>query len=293
MSNEIEELESPVEPAGMDAAIEPEEVAAQAVEAAEDDGETTAEDVAAALEGRCAFYEMLAAIYFLPLKQEQIDSLAATDLSPWADTSELFAEGLNDITRYLRKRNTGTREELAVDFTSAFAGTKVYAGKSAVPYKSVFTSKEGLLCQEGYLDVFKAFKAECVKKREGLDWPDDHLSFLCEFMSLMGKRAGEALRNGDLEAAAHDVDAASKFLQDNILSWFDKLADQALLVLRTRFYRGILKISKAFFLLDAETLDDMAAYIADLAEKKAKEEAAAQAAAQAADQAPAAAPAQA
>ena len=31
-------------------------------------------------------------------------------------------DGRNDIMRYLRRRNTGTREELASDFTSVFYG---------------------------------------------------------------------------------------------------------------------------------------------------------------------------
>ncbi len=215
------------------------------------------DEISAALEARATFYETLASLYFMPLKQSDVDNMAAADFSAYAELNEDFADGVNDITRYLRKRNTGTRDELAVDFTGAFAGVKVYEGKTAVPYKSVYTNADGLLYQEGYRDVFQAFKSECVKKREGLDWPDDHISFMCEFMALLSRRTEKALAAGDYAQALHELEVSRSFLDDNILSWFDTFTERALLLLKTRFYKGVLKISKGFFTLDHETLDDL------------------------------------
>ena len=193
-------------------------------------------EVAAALESRALFYETLASLYFNPLKQEQVDSMAEADFSVYADVNEDFAAGLNDITRYLHKRNTGTRDALAVDFTGAFAGVKAY---------------------EGYQDVYKAFKAECVKKREGLDWPDDHLSFMCEFMALLSRRAAQALAGDDAPRALHELEVSRDFLDANILSWFEDFAARANLLLKTRFYQGVIKITRGFFAFDRETLDDL------------------------------------
>ena len=232
------------------------EMAAAEAAAPEQEGLLSPE-VAAALESRALFYETLASLYFNPLKQEQVDSMAEADFSVYADVNEDFAAGLNDITRYLHKRNTGTRDALAVDFTGAFAGVKAYEGKVAVPYKSVFTSSDGLLYQEGYQDVYKAFKAECVKKREGLDWPDDHLSFMCEFMALLSRRAAQALAGDDAPRALHELEVSRDFLDANILSWFEDFAARANLLLKTRFYRGVIKITRGFFAFDRETLDDL------------------------------------
>ena len=89
--------------------------------------------------------------------------MAGQDFSDYAELNEDFADGVNDITRYLRKRNTGTRDEMAVDFTGTFTGIKTYEGKTAVPYKSVFTSEDGLMYQEGFREVYHAFKAEAIK----------------------------------------------------------------------------------------------------------------------------------
>ena len=111
------------------------------------------------------------------------------DLASLTGPNEAFRDGLNDMVRYLRKRNTGTRQELACDFTSAFAGTKTYAGKSAVPYESVFTSEDGLLCQEAYHEVHAAYRREALHKRDGITFPDDHLSFMCQFMATLSRRS--------------------------------------------------------------------------------------------------------
>ncbi len=215
-------------------------------------------EMVAACEGRAAFYDMLAAIYFRPLTAEQIDNIAETDWSEYADLNELFADGLNDVTRYLRKRNSGTRQELAVDFTSAFAGTSSWKGRYAVPYESVHTSEEGLMFQDAYHEVFQLYKANHVAKAEGYDFPHDHLSFMCEFLVVLSGRIADALRAGDDAEALRQVNVSRAFLADHILSWFDTFQDLALLLLQTRFYRGILKVSKAFFLEDVALLDSMA-----------------------------------
>ncbi len=211
-----------------------------------------------ALEGRAAFYDLLAALYYRPMTVEQIDNLANMDLSAYADVNDLFAEGLNDMERYLRKRNTGTRQELAVDFTAAFAGTSSWKGKYAVPYESVFTSEEGLMYQEAYHEVYRAYRENHVAKQEGYDFPDDHLSFMCEFLAVLSHRAQDALRMGDEKTALDQVRVSREFLDAHVLSWFDDFQELALHLLKTRFYRGFLKVSKGFFLFDATLLDDLA-----------------------------------
>lgn len=216
------------------------------------------EEMIAACRGRAAFYDMLAAIYFRPLSAEQIENIAETDWSEYADVNELFADGLNDMGRYLRKRNSGTRQELAVDFTSAFAGTSSWKGRYAVPYESVHTSDEGLMFQDAYHEVFQLYKANHVAKAEGYDFPHDHLSFMCEFLVVVSDRIATALKAGDDAEALRQVRLSRAFLADHILSWFDRFQELALLLLETRFYRGVLKVSKGFFQEDAALLDSMA-----------------------------------
>ena len=210
------------------------------------------------LESRAAVYETLSSLFFLPLSQGQVDEMAAQDLAAFGSFNEDFDAGINDVTRYLRKRNTGTRQELACDFTSSFGGTKTYNGLSAVPYESVFTSEDGLLCQGAYQEVFATYKRESLRRREGLDFPEDHLSFMCQFMAVMSRRACERLSVEDYAGALDDVEISLDFLNDHILSWYDAFAERAALLIKTRFYRGVLKIGKGFFAFDRETLEGLA-----------------------------------
>lgn len=217
-----------------------------------------ASSIATALAGRAAFYDAVAALYYKPLTQEQVDRIAQGGLAAFAGTNELVAEGLHDMERALSKRHSGTRQELAVDFTGAFAGTSSWKGRYATPYESVFTSEEGLLFQESYHEVHRLYRDNGVRKSEGYDFPDDHLSFICEFQAVLARRAIEALEAGDAASALGQVRSSQAVLRDHVLSWFDGFEELALHLVKTRFYRGVLKMSRGFFLFDAGVLDDMA-----------------------------------
>ena len=200
--------------------------------------------------------QTLSALYFKTLSQEQIDNLANQDLSAFKGINADIDSGLNDIARYLRRRNTGTRQQLACDFTSAFVGTKTYEGKSAVPYESVFTSEDGLMCQQAYHDVVAIYAREGLKKDDGLHIPDDHLSYMLEFVGVLLDRAASALEKGDDEAAAHDLTCVRDFVDEHMLSWFDEFAQRAQLLLETRFYRGVLSMTRGFLTFVRDTADE-------------------------------------
>ena len=199
----------------------------------------TCAGLVSALEGRAAFYDVVAALYYKPLAQEQIDRIAEGGLAAFAGAGELMAEGLHDMERALSKRHSGTRQELAVDFTGAFAGTSSWKGRYATPYESVFTSEEGLLFQDSYHEVYRLYRQNSVRKS-------------------LARRAVRSLEANDAECALEQVRLSQHVLHDHILSWFDDFEELALHLVKTRFYRGVLKMSKGFFLFDAEVLADMA-----------------------------------
>ena len=147
----------------------------------------TCAGLVSALEGRAAFYDLLAALYYKPLAQEQIDRIAEGGLAAFAGAGELMAEGLHDMERALSKRHSGTRQELAVDFTGAFAGTSSWKGRYATPYESVFTSEEGLLFQDSYHEVYRLYRQNSVRKSPGYDFPDDHLVYCFRHFSRSGR----------------------------------------------------------------------------------------------------------
>ncbi len=211
------------------------------------------------LKNRSFFYRTLSSLYLNTLTQEQIDSLAQADFSAFGADEPLLIAGFDDMRRYLRKRNTGTRQELAVDFTSTFVGAQAYEGRSAVPYESVFRSESGLLMQEPRNEVYRTYKQAAIKLREGVDLPEDHISFEFEFLAILCDRTVEALDARDQGRAIGLLKAQATFIEDHILSWFDALADLANKMLTTRFYRGVLKITKGYLNVDMEAIQDLIA----------------------------------
>lgn len=222
-------------------------------------------EFAQALRNRSSFYRMLAGLYFKPLTQEQIDTMAEADLSAFDFGDEGMARGFHDIEHYLRKRNTGTRSALAVDFTSAFYASHAYKGQNAVPYESVHASKQKLMMQEARNSVYGEYKRQALKLKSVTDTPEDHLSFELEFMALLSDRSAAAIEEGALDEALRNLLVQKAFLAEHIRSWFPAFEELALNIIQTRFYRGVFKVTDAFFRIDADFLADAVSEMAESA----------------------------
>ncbi len=223
---------------------------------------TAKADVIDAITARAGMYETLASLYFDRLTDEQIEAMASQDYTALMDNENtLIANGFNDIYRYLRKRNTGTRQELAVDFSTAFLGTHAYKGFVAQPYESLFLDRSGTLNAAPRKEIFNLYKSECVALREGYDYPDDHLAFECEFMSILCHRCATALEKDDIAEALRLLSVQRAFLTDHICRWFTRLHDLSLKFIKTRFYRGVLNITQGFFDEEVDSVDALRAAI--------------------------------
>lgn len=233
-----------------------------------EDGEVyTLEDAKALFLARSDFYRLLSSLFFLPLTQEQIDAMAGKDFSVFAELNDLCGEGANDIVRYLRKRNSGTRRELAADFTSVFGGAHTWKGRYATPYESLFEEGHGQrLFAASYRKVLAEYRAARVVKTPGMDYPEDHLSFMCEFLAIESDRAAAAIEGNNITEAKELVETSRAFLETHILSWFGRLEDLAANLITTRFYRGVMKIARGFFDGDFEQLGVLAEFLESVPE---------------------------
>jgi len=213
------------------------------------------EDVITTLTARAQFYRVLSSFYLRPITADEIERMAESDYAEYRQDKgvSLMAQGFDDIYRYLRKRNTGTRQELAADFTGVFAGTKSYKGHQAIPNESLFRDSSGLLMREPRNEVYQTFKLARVKLKDDLNLPDDHLAFEFEFMALLCDRAQQALEREDYQACIDNLKTQKQFCDSHILSWLDRFYALSMKMIETRFYRGVLKITKGF--LEFEPLD--------------------------------------
>ena len=57
------------------------------------------------------------------------------------------------------------------------------------------------------------------------------------------------------------IDVSRQFVEEHVLTWFPQLQELAMAMLGTRFYKGVLKITRGYLELDLRTLDDLKAEV--------------------------------
>lgn len=204
---------------------------------------------------RAQIYRMLGSLYFTELTEEQIASLAALDYSQFADLDEELAKGAKEIERALRHVNSDTRQDLAVDYAHTFLAAGAIKNEDrALPYESLFVNSTGLLMGPQRDTVYKAMLKEGLLPDASLKVPEDHLSFECEFMAAMADRAVAALKEDNVAEAERCTGVQQEFLRDHLSTWIGKFYDAIDKTCRTKFYRGVGLMTKAFVRFDEELL---------------------------------------
>lgn len=221
----------------------------------------TKEEITSAIEDRTQFYLMLSKLFSWPLSQEELDSIEVDSLKQLSESTdnELMAEGFNDMYRFLRRKSTGTRQRLNADFTGCFLGRTTYEGLSAQPYASLYLSPEGQLMGKARMAVNQEYRQHRVKLDQGIDIPEDHLSFECEFMAIIGHRAVQALDQRDVDGVVKQLEIQQTFLKHYIMNWFGRFYSLSNKIARTRFYGGVLKAAKGFLESESSTIETLVA----------------------------------
>lgn len=211
------------------------------------------------LESRTGFYEMLHKMYRWPLSADELAELDGETFKELAEglPGTLMGCGFNDMYRSLRHRNSATRQTLAADFTKVFLGVATYEGFSAQPYGSLFTGTAQQLMGAERTAVSRAYRENAVRLSEGIDLPEDHLAFECEFLAIMNQRAVDALREGDDDRAVELLRLQERFVTEHVLNWLPRFYALASRLADTRFYRGVLRVTRGFLTESAEAIPEI------------------------------------
>ena len=211
--------------------------------------------------GRAAYYRMLGELFFRELTQEQVEHLAGMDFAGM--------DGYDDMRRYLRHVNSGTRQAQACDYAHTFLAAGNYETFAATPFESVFTSQLGLMMQEARDEVYKMYCEQGIQPQADLHVPEDHVSFEFEFLATVIERTNAALLAGDFARAQALGETVSDFHRLHQLNWVDDLCDAVLDVAETRFYRGVAKVTRGFVHMETDVIADELEVLQDLAGKRA------------------------
>lgn len=192
------------------------------------------------------FLRTLASLLYKELTQDQIDALAEYDFIAMSEGNENqdLADGFSKLGRYLKRRGLNVRQDLAVEYARIFLAAGVQVGKSAAPYESVFTSREGLLMQDARDEVVKIYRSQGMAVDKSLNDPEDHLSFELQFLANMAGKTREALDGG--EPYADLVRVQLDFIDGHVFNWLDQLIEQVDAHAVSDFYPSVMRIIRGY-----------------------------------------------
>lgn len=220
------------------------------------------EEVLTETNARAALYRSLSSLYFVELDEDALERLATSDLGNANTGIAGMDEGYSDMGLYLARRTRATRQELASDFAGAILGAGAYDERRATPYESVFTSESGLLMQEARDDVYRMMCEAHLAVDEGLRMPEDHISFEFEFMAVKAEAFAQAVEEERWDVAGAALKVQRNFHERHLLNWIDEYCACLESCARTRFYKGLAKLTSAFVHADADAIASDGAFLA-------------------------------
>lgn len=212
-------------------------------------------DIASSCAARSDFYRFLAGIFLYELTDAQIETVAATR---FPQDGGAIGEGYARIAEYMRHRDTGTRQELAVDYARVFLGAGQYDKITAPPYESVYTSEDHLLMQDARDGALKHYRAEGLDLPEENTTPEDHVGFEMQFMATLIERTADALEAGDGARFDELVRRQRSFFEEHLANWLPAFAGDIDRFCKTEFYHGIADLVRGLLEEERAVLDDLA-----------------------------------
>ena len=215
----------------------------------------TKDDIITSGADRVGFYSFLAGVYLWEPTSEQIESMAAANFPVGEDA---FGRGYALIADYLRHRDTGTRQEIAVDYAHTFLGAGNYDKLMAPPYESVYTSEEHLLMQDARDGALSFYRSEGLDLPAENTTPEDHIGFEMQFMAKLIDRSCDALSAGDDAEFARLVRVQREFYVQHLANWLPAFIADIERHCKTDYYRGVAQLTRAFLAEEKEQLEGLA-----------------------------------
>ncbi len=219
----------------------------------------TYEQIADLAQERAALYRLLSTLYFKPLSNDQIEAIASSLQGDPVNVDSAFASAFQNMYAALRLRHTGTQEMLGADFTATFYGTKTIDERTAQPYESLYEPGNGQLMGKARGEVFRTFKAAALRIPEGIDLPEDHLSFIFTYLARLCDKQAEQAEARDTASLRQTTDDLRTFFAEHVQNWVPGYIEHASRFVETRFYRGVLELTDVFIREEGDTLEEMQA----------------------------------
>ena len=205
------------------------------------------------------FHKCFGGVPSAELLSALLDESTVSVAEEYADDNASMA-GLVVFLRTLASHDADELLDQAKDeYTRIFVGP---VNLPASPYESPYTGAHDMsLFQENTLAVRRAYHAGGLRLRKEQRIPDDHVSAMCHFMALCGRRALAAFQAGDATALAESLRAQSAFVDTHMVNWLGTYAQavrNSKAGVNAVFYPQLLEAVAAFAESDAVFLKEAA-----------------------------------
>jgi TorA specific chaperone len=192
---------------------------------------------------RAALYHWFALALFAPPTETEVTdlqsgraqglllSLAAT---PGAE------HGIEAMVRVLASGTAhGVASLLGATHARLFYGVGAY--EAALPYRSIYTSERGLLCQQATAEMERVLQQHRLRLGDTVCEPADHLSIQLEVMSQLATRFAEAAEQEESVLASLQAEQAD-FLSRQILSWLAEFVNRVVVIDELGYHAGLASV---------------------------------------------------
>lgn len=199
--------------------------------------EVTSAQIAA---NRAALYRWFAMAFFSPPTENDVIDMrngkAQRFLSSLAGTPGASL-GIQTMDAVL---TSGTPAEVTSALGAAHA--KLFYGvggfETASPYRSVYSSDRGVLCQQATAEMERVLRQHRLRLEDTVCEPADHLSIQLEVMAQLALRYAEATQN-DSDRQTRLQNEQADFLDKQLLSWLPAFSRRVAEVDDLGFHAGL------------------------------------------------------
>ncbi len=167
-----------------------------------------------------------------------------------SEGASLLLKSLKDIDKMSKEEV----EEIKDEYNRLFIGPGKLA---APPWASVYLSEERIIFDEHTLSVREFYKSWGVSVNLDIKVPDDHLGYELEFMSIMSKKAMEAIENNNMLSLKKVIEAQKSFLDKHILKWTDEFLKILYKNSKKDYFKGLALFTSEYLKMDKELLEEV------------------------------------
>lgn len=211
------------------------------------------QEIKAFNEKRAEIYWWLSSLFAKELTQEELDKYQRMEIRAFLtglSENDALRPSVNAFVDALNRLvdRQDAQLELAADFCDLFLKT---AKHGALPYASIYLTKDGLLNGEPAQKMDAWLKKHGVQVNQQLNEPADHLAIMLDFLGNLIIRSNELEQDRHMEEAFIEQNA---FIQEMLLSWLPSFSQRAAEYDEFGFYNSAIKLLVAFCMLDSDYL---------------------------------------